>query len=132
MTYYADLTPYTYDKDNWARDATGLWRGVPLTNVGWLDRGKPYEKGTAPPGLAEALKCLSRTHRAQQTRGFHPCPFCTSRVFGRRASHPQGSAEIWLMGGGVAYAAPELITHYVETHGYSPPTAFTTAVFAAL
>ncbi|MGC4949015.1 hypothetical protein ACLQ2N_22820 [Streptomyces sp. DT224] len=131
MTYYEDLTPYTYDRDNWAGDATGLWHGVPLINVGWLERGRPYEQGDAPSGLAAVLSRMSRTHRAQQTRGFHSCPFCASRIFGSRASGPQGTAEIWVMGGDVAYAAPELIAHYVEAHGYVPPTSFIQAVLAA-
>ncbi|MEU8528896.1 hypothetical protein AB0C77_25405 [Streptomyces sp. NPDC048629] len=130
MTYYADLTPYTYDRDNWATDATGLWQGVPLVNVGWLQRGQPYEQGVPPSGLAAALKRMSSTHRAQQTRGFHSCLFCSSRIFGSRARHPQGSAEIWVMGGDIAYAAPELIAHYVEAHDYVPPTAFIHAVLA--
>ncbi|MGE7389935.1 hypothetical protein ACQKM2_31090 [Streptomyces sp. NPDC004126] len=73
---------------------------------------------------------MSSTHRARQTRGFHSCPFCASRVFGSRVSHPQGSAEIWVMGGDVAYAAPELIAHYVEAHNYLPPNAFIQAVLA--
>ncbi|MGW0940648.1 DUF7919 family protein [Streptomyces sp. NPDC002666] len=47
MTHYADLTPYTYDR-NWATDATGLWHRIPLFNVGWLDRGQPFEKGDSP------------------------------------------------------------------------------------
>lgn len=130
MTYYADLTPYTYDRDNGSRDATRLWRGVPLVNVGWLQRGKPYQEGAAPSGLAAVLDGMSSTHRAQQTRGYHPCPFRAWRLFGSRAQHPQGSAEIRVMGGAVAYAAPELIGHYVEAHGYLPPTAFINAVLA--
>lgn len=34
------------------------------------------------------------------------------------------------MGRGVAYAAPELIAHYVGDHGYMPPTAFIQTVLA--
>ncbi|MFG2673167.1 hypothetical protein [Streptomyces sp. NPDC048445] len=132
MTYYADLTPYTYDRDNCARGETGagIWRDVPLINVGWLEHGQPYEQGDPPSGLAAVLIRMSRTHRAHQTRGFHSCPFCASRMLGSRASHPQGSAEIWVMGRGVAYAAPELTAHYVGDHGYMPPTAFIQTVLA--
>ena len=32
------------------------------------------------------------------------------------------------MGKGVVYAAPELIAHYVEDHGYLPPPEFVEAV----
>ncbi|WP_282692602.1 hypothetical protein [Streptomyces sp. CC208A] len=100
--------------------------------MGRLKRGKPYAKGVAPSGLAEVLNRMRRTHRAQQIRGHHSCPFCASRIFGSRAGHPQGSAEIRVMGGGVAHAAPELIAHYVEAHGYVPPTDFIRAVLAAV
>lgn len=35
------------------------------------------------------------------------------------------------MGDGVAYAAPELIAHYVEAHDYQPPADFTEAVLSS-
>ncbi|WP_444970458.1 DUF7919 family protein [Streptomyces lunaelactis] len=69
MTYYADLTPYAYDRENWDPEASGLWCGVPLLNVGWLDRGETYPRATAPTGLVDQLNGMPRTHRAQQTRG---------------------------------------------------------------
>ncbi|MFF3322309.1 hypothetical protein [Streptomyces sp. NPDC002889] len=131
MTYYADLTPYTYDRDNWDPTASGVWRSVTLRNVGWLDRGKTYAKGAPPPGLVETLKGMARTHRAQQTRGFHLCPWCTSLSAARRRDGPRGSAEIRVMGDGVAYAARELIAHYVEAHDYQPPADFTEAVLSS-
>ncbi|MGW2563463.1 DUF7919 family protein [Streptomyces sp. NPDC001514] len=131
MTYYADLTPYTYDRDNWAPAASGLWRGVTLLNVGWLDSGRGYATGSPPPDLVERLKGMTRTHRAQQTRGFHLCPWCASRLAARRLDGPRGSAEIRVMGDGVAYAAPELIAHYVEAHDYQPPADFTEAVLSS-
>ncbi len=131
MTYYGDLTPYTYDRDNGDTAASGLWQGVPVLNVGWLSRGKRYTTGSAPPGLAETLKSMASTHRAQQTRGFHLCPWCTPGPDDGLLDSPQGSAEIRVMGSGVAYAAPELIAHYVEAHGYLPPAAFVAAVLSS-
>jgi hypothetical protein len=42
-----------------------------------------------------------------------------------------GSAEIRVPGsGGRIYAAPDLIYHYVEAHGYRPPDEFVEAVMA--
>lgn len=131
MTYYADLTPYTYDSDNWDPGAPGLWRGVAVLNVGWLDRGKRYSQGAPPPSLVETLKRMTRTHRAQQTRGFHLCPWCASRLSLRVPDGPRGSAEIRVMDRGVAYAAPELIAHYVEAHNYLPPAEFIEAVLSS-
>ncbi|MEW2400920.1 hypothetical protein [Streptomyces sp. NPDC046862] len=132
MTYYADLTPYTYDSDHWDPEASGrLWQGVPVLNVGWLSGDKGYANGSAPPGLVEALKSMTRTHRAQQTRGFHLCPWCPLLPGAGYADGPRGSAEIRVMGRGVAYAAPELIAHYVEGHGYLPPADFVAAVLSS-
>jgi hypothetical protein len=131
MTYYADMTPYTYDRDNGDPTASGVWRGVTLLNVGWLHRGKAYAKGAPPSGLVERLKGMTRTHRAQQTRGFHLCPWCTSLLAARRLDGPRGSAEIRVMGDGVAYAAPELIAHYVEAHDYQPPADFVDVVLSS-
>lgn len=131
VTYYADLTPYTYGSDNGDPEASGLWRGVPVLNVGWLGRGKRYSQGAPPPSLTATLKRMTRTCRAQQTRGFHLCPWCASRLFPRRADGPQGSAEMRVMGSGVAYAAPELVAHYVEAHGYLPPADFIEAVLSS-
>ncbi|WP_456340319.1 DUF7919 family protein [Streptomyces anulatus] len=131
MTYYADLTPYTYDRDYGGPGASGLWRGVPVLNVGWLGRGRRYSQGAPPPSLTEALQRMARTHRAQQTRGFHLCPWCASRLLRRRSDGPWGSAEMRVMGSGVAYAAPELVAHYVEAHGYLPPSDFVDAVMSS-
>ncbi|WP_455753575.1 DUF7919 family protein [Streptomyces hirsutus] len=132
MTYYADLTPYTYDRDNGDPEASGCWRGVPLLNVGWLSRGNTYAKGAPPSGLVDALQRMTQTHRAQQTRGYHFCPWCVSRLLGPRGDSPWGSSEIRVMGNGVAYAAPELVAHYVEAHSYLPPAGFVHAVACRL
>ncbi|MFC8263325.1 hypothetical protein ACFUNF_38405 [Streptomyces sp. NPDC057291] len=99
--------------------------------MGWLDRGKKYSQGAPPPSLVEALKRMTRTHRAQQTRGFHFCPWCASRLSYGGPDGPEGSAEIRVMGRGVVYAAPELIAHYVEAHDYLPPTEFIEAVLSS-
>lgn len=131
MTYYADLTPYAYGRDNGDLGASGLWRGVPVLNVGWLGRGRRYSQGAPPPSLTETLQRMARTHRAQQTRGFHFCPWCASRLLRRRSDGPRGSAEVRVMGSGVAYAAPELVGHYVEAHGYLPPSDFVDAVLSS-
>ncbi|WP_455712245.1 DUF7919 family protein [Streptomyces caniferus] len=50
MTYYADLTPYTYDRGSWDPEASSRWRGLQLLNIGWLSRSKNYSKGVLSPG----------------------------------------------------------------------------------
>jgi hypothetical protein len=131
VTYYADLTPYTYDTDNGIPDTPARQADVPLLNVGWLCRERDYPKGRAPAGLAAALHRAAATDRVQQTRGYHFCPWCVSRLAGRLGHCARGSAEIRVVGDGVVYAAPELIAHYVEAHDYLPPEEFVHAVMSS-
>jgi hypothetical protein len=42
-----------------------------------------------------------------------------------------GNGEIRVLGEGVTFAAPVLVVHYVEEHGYLPPPQFLKAVEVA-
>lgn len=70
---------------------------------------------------------MSDTHRAQQARGYHWCPWCAPSFAGLLGDCPRGSAEIRVTGDGLAYAAPKLIAHYVESRNYLPPAQFVRA-----
>ena len=129
--YFQDLTPYEYLK------------GRPsAVNVGWLDSAHPFVRGSVPDGFAARLRSLER-QPANQTRGFHVCQFCDfgpvvansdQIALSARLQHWQeakalSSAEIRVFGrDGTVYAAPMLIRHYVEVHGYQPPKEFVEAV----
>ena len=47
-----------------------------------------------------------------------------SRWAGERTSN----GEIRVASGGVTFAAPVLIVHYIEAHGYAPPEPFLKAI----
>ena len=100
------------------------------------------QRGPVPPGFIDRLKVLIQHHHAQ-TRGFHVCQFCTdlpAALSPGEAFHPKlydecladgrlSSAEIRVRGeDGRWYAAPRMIAHYVEAHGYRPPEEFIRAV----
>ncbi|MFG2051826.1 hypothetical protein ACGFIW_30885 [Micromonospora sp. NPDC048935] len=138
MTYFADLTPYTYLKRH--EDEPGLadepWPDLPLLNVGWLDASHPLPTGAPPDGLVPALTKLA-TVPVRQTRGYHYCEICV-RDMGedamdaiRQGLIARGSAEFQVEGEGVAYAAPQLLLHYVAAHEYLPPAEFCAAVLRA-
>jgi hypothetical protein len=129
--YFQDLTPYEYSK----------W-GSPGLNVGWLDAAHPFPTGDVPSGFIERLSHLLRSPVAQ-ARGFHVCEFCDvgtvpePRDQAAINAHYQrlmaagvlSSAEIRVVASdGRVYAAPMLICHYVEAHGYRPPDEFVDAV----
>jgi hypothetical protein len=118
MTYFADLTPYTY-----------LEEGGPALNVGWLDAVHAFPTGKCPDELVTALSRLAE-NRVQQTRGRHHCELCL-QALGPNADLDgiaRGSAELRVPGEGVVYAAPDLLVHYVTAHDYLPPAEFREAV----
>ena len=125
MTYYADLTPYTYFDGE----------GPDVLNVGWLEPGHPYPRGEVPAGLLDRLERLAED-RVRQTRGYHHCGFCLRDVHnaagegGWFAAVAHESAEFRVLGDGVMYAVPLLALHYIAEHEYLPPPEFCTAVLS--
>ena len=130
--HFEDLTPYTYCPEE---------NEPPALNIGWLDISVPFPKGEASKEFIERLKALIQ-QPTNQMRGYQICQFCddldmglgTDKPFDRELYlqyHLDGrysSAEIRVQGAdGIWYAAPRMIAHYVEAHGYKPPEQFTAA-----
>src|SRR4051812_43035890 len=115
MSFFEDLTPYTYFHPQEERAGT--------VNIGWLDRRHPFLTGDTSAEFRAQLQqvCL---RRVKGTRGSHPCYFCKGR------DKPRGSAEVRVFGDDRVYAAPELVYHYVVAHAYKPPEEFIAAVLA--
>jgi hypothetical protein len=112
MAFYPDLSPYEYALDEPAG----------TVNLGWLEPSQPYPTGQTPQAFRARLLDLCR-RPVNLTVGYHACPFCPA---GQPA--PRGSGEIRVPGNARVYAAPALIHHYVEAHGYKPPEEFVQAV----
>src|SRR5262245_34623367 len=114
--YYQDLTPFEY------------WTGLVtpnLFNVGWLDSFHPYPKGEVSEEFKERLFQFCRSP-VNRTRGWQECQFCGQRhrvkVIRNETTLVLGSAGIRVSGeGGVIYAAPDMVYHYVTEHNYKPP-----------
>ena len=127
MASYPDLSLYRY--------RTGDF-GDRVLNVGWLDRSEPFPVGDVPAEFVSRLWAFCGT-RVMALRGVHYCTVCPS--FGpddlwtshRGSWRMLGSAEVWAFDTtGTAYAAPNLVFHYVVAHGYRPPSAFVDALVA--
>ena len=128
MSYYPDLSPHQYHMQ--ALDPS-------LVSIGWLDGIHPYSTGLVNDAFLERLwpycRCFIR-----EFRGVHTCELCSEPGFGvtiRRGDEELllGSAEIRVPGqGGLVYAAPNFIYHYIVAHHYLPPQAFIDAVMDGL
>lgn len=125
MTYFEDLTPYSYSE----------WPD-PMVNVGWLGRGHDFATGAADSAVVSALIGLA-VHPKNMMRGLHNCQFCDveSPI---SVSEPNSAKRVFLGSGeihiqdesGQIFSAPTLIVHYITAHSYRPPTIFTSAVIA--
>jgi len=126
VTYFADLAPYSYSP------VPGSF--PKLLHVGWLEAGHAVPAGAVDAESTDRLARLCAYAKVAVTRGRYRChlpqcptPFATVVVDGDDIG--LGAAEIWLPGpGGVWYAAPDLIYHYVTEHDYRPPDEFLVAI----
>ncbi len=115
MSYFRDLTPYTY----FPLQTAELPDDAKALNIGWLWPDKPVPQGDVPLAFIRGLSVLF-TKQVMQTRGWQSCPFCDSA---------SGSAEVRAIGAdGTVYCAPALVLHYVTVHCYEPPQEFIDAV----
>lgn len=98
---------------------------TPLRAIGWLERDRPFETGEAPREVFERLaELLKDAWQPFISMGFHECELC------RYTAEARGTRNLFVPGDGLLYVCPELITHYMNAHGYLPPEEFQQAVMA--
>ena len=141
MSYFKDLTPYTYgDRLGGMLNVVkeGKYTKVPIqgqpVNVGWMELGKPLPIGLMSPYLIQKLEKLLVVKPVNHMMGDEFCSFCLKGrkrhevELEERKTIPGGSFEIFVPGDGKTYMAPELIVHYVRVHDYLPPLEFREAL----
>ncbi|CCE06205.1 hypothetical protein BRAS3843_1640015 [Bradyrhizobium sp. STM 3843] len=124
VTYFADLTPYSYGAADTSAAST--------LNVGWLAAGVDFPRKLAEPQFVDRLWRFCQVS-VGQTRGLHKCELCCSFDGNLAQKNGErlllGSAEIRVVSDrGELFAAPNLIYHYVVQHDYAPPMEFVRAV----
>ena len=136
MTYFPDLAPYSY--------AGRIQPGV--VHVGWLDGAHPFPKGRVDARSIEKMKLLA-AKPVELYRGRHICNLCVEpegliqaympgkgklidpeSPWLKWAAKRWSNGEIRVVSNGVTFAAPVLIVHYIEEHGYLPPLEFLQAI----
>jgi hypothetical protein len=97
-----------------------------LRAIGWLHPDHPYSKGEVPAEFLERLKDFAARSGDSEWAlyfgafgGFHTCEFCGGAM---------GIGNFGVPSGDRLFVAPEMVVHYVERHGYSPPAEFIEAV----
>jgi hypothetical protein len=114
-------------------------KGAELVSVGWLDGAVAFPVGRVPQAVLDRVKYLCVFDRIAITRGFHLCdigqcaglppyPPPMASIDGREAILGSSEIRVAAPGGKLVYAAPNLIVHYMEEHGYLPPKEFLDAI----
>ncbi len=118
--------------------------------MGWLDNTHPFPKGVIDAPLIEKIRKLA-VSPVELYRGFHICELCVEppdRIkscvsdganlldpdcsWVKWADQRRSNGEIRVAREGVTFAAPVLIIHYIEEHGYLPPDSFLKAIEEAV
>jgi hypothetical protein len=123
VTYFADLSPYAYFRQEKPRR---------VYNIGWLDAAQKFETGFVDPEIVTRLEQISCCS-VNQTRGLHDCNICSSEIDViyklKDKTLLLGDAEIRVFSAeSQIFAAPTLLLHYITAHNYLPPTSFLNAV----
>jgi hypothetical protein len=115
--YYPDLGTKTQIDD-----------GEHVRAIGWLSADQPFTTGDVPAAFASRLRLLCEQWGAGISQlwwvvaaGDHTCELC---------GQFESSGNIGVPAGPLLFVAPEMVSHYVDTHGYRPPDAFVAAVLA--
>ena len=110
--WFEDLTPCTYFSVT-----------VHLVAIAWLERGKEYSKGKVDRAIYDALVNMQNDPwQPVASAGAHECDLC------QFVGEARGQSNLFIPSRGTIYVAPELIVHYINTHGYAPPQEFCRAV----
>lgn len=127
MSYYADQSSCSYFECN---------QPEKLIAVGWLDPAEPFNQGRVSVNFFSKLsELLANPWQPVIAMGRHECDFCRfsggPAVFRLDNFEVQlGASNVFIPANGFLYAAPSLILHYIDSHGYSPPEDFQRAVLA--
>jgi hypothetical protein len=90
-----------------------------LIAVGWLERGDHFARGEVDARAFSRLReLLIDPFQPVASGGLHECSLC------RFTPEARGTRNLFVPNGLDLFVAPELIVHYVNAHGYAPPSAF--------
>jgi hypothetical protein len=94
--------------------------------IGWLHPDHDYTQGeVSAEFLARLKEFTARSSDSAEALyfgafgGFHTCEFC---------GRAHGIGNFGVPSGDLLFVAPEMVVHYIEQHGYSPPAEFVAAV----
>jgi len=124
MSYFKDLTPYSYH--------SGMFYRPNTLSIGWLALGQSFTTKLPSEELLALTWSFCKISVAQM-RGIHKCEFCSTDDWFIAERNGErlllGTSETRVFSpNGIVYAAPTLIYHYISVHNYCPPEEFLVAM----
>jgi hypothetical protein len=106
---------------------TMIARGEAVRAIGWLSAEHEYPRGKVRASALRDLRALCDIQRRSggylpervDFMGVHGCEFCPGHY---------DNGELVVPWKDVFFIAPYMVVHYIEAHGYLPPSEFLKAV----
>jgi hypothetical protein len=112
MTYIPDLSIETYNEHK------GL--SGPCLSVGWLG-AEVLRAGDTTPAILEALFSAKASNQLPDDwLGYHTCEICNNH---------EDRGEFFITDGSTRYILPNMVTHYIQEHGYKLPDVVEKALY---
>lgn len=103
--------------------------GPHVRAIGWLDNAHRFRKGRTSEEFRERLRAFAKKASTSMDTlgwgyafGLHNCELCEEYESGLNFGVPADR---------LLYVAPEMVSHYVDSHRYRPPKRFINAVLAS-
>ena len=127
VTYYEDMAVFEVAGQSQSS-------GWPLIAVGWLDPAHSFTGGDVSPDFFQKLvELLVEPWQPALAAGAQRCLFCRftggpADLSYRGTTIKVGSTNLFVPVEQQVFVAPSLVAHYIDAHGYVPPTEFQEAV----
>lgn len=107
--------------------------GAGLVGVGWLGTVPSADARVSREVFSKLVELAVDPWQPAVAAGFHACEQCLfsngpGQLYFEGRSVQLGVSNLYIPGTGRVYVAPSLILHYIDSHGYCPPTEFQQAV----
>jgi hypothetical protein len=126
--YAPELQPYNY---KWQKEVEGVLM------VGWIDASHLYNTGQVEQAVIDKLWTMTKIRtptldlHVNIIRGIHPCTLCFKEIrIAGVTGRPLylGMSELWVPYRSSWLAAPSLLVHFIDEHGYLPPAEMLNAI----
>ncbi len=95
-----------------------------IVALGYLEFGKPFEKGEVSNNFLTKLDVLWHEGSTLGSLGHHECEFCIDELNYKNRGLSSSEKELVDKENKIRYLFPEMIFHYIKKHNFKPSNEF--------